>query len=91
MDAKERSKVLDFCTGSLQAPATGFANLMGYHGSQQLFCLELIAGGPDRFPTAATCFNTLKMPRYTSEEQLRERLLVAVSSAQGFDEGAVAV
>eukprot|EP00729_Bicosta_minor_P005103 gene5103-8273_t len=91
MDAKERSKVLDFCTGSLQAPATGFANLMGYHGSQERFCLELIDGGPDRFPTAQTCFNTLKMPRYTSEEQLRERLLVAVSSAQGFDEGAVAV
>lgn len=83
--------MLDFCTGSAQAPATGFANLMGYGNNQQKFCLELLAGGPDRLPTAATCFNKLKMPRYTSEEQLRERLLLAISSAQGFDEGAVAV
>eukprot|EP00729_Bicosta_minor_P005417 gene5417-2965_t len=49
------------------------------------------AGGPDRLPTAATCFNLLKMPRYTSEEQLRDRLLMAANNAQGFDEGAVAV
>lgn len=91
MDANKRAKVLDFCTGSLQAPATGFGNLMGYNGNQQKFCLELIAGGPERFPTAATCFNQLRIPSYTSEEQLCERLLVAVNSAQGFDEGAVAV
>jgi len=91
MGKEARAKLLDFCTGSAQAPATGFANLMGYSGSQQRFCLELIAGGSDMFPTAATCFNTLKMPRYTSREQLRERLLMAMNSAQGFDEGAVAV
>lgn len=62
---------------------------MGYNGNQQKFCLELLAGGPDRLPTAATCFNLLKMPRYTSEEQLRDRLLMAANNAQGFDEGAV--
>ena len=83
--------MLDFCTGSPQAPATGFANLMGYSGNQQRFRLELLAGGAERFPTAATCFNTLKMPAYASEEQLRAKLLTAISSAQGFDEGAVAV
>lgn len=91
MSGNERAKVLDFCTGSPQAPASGFANLMGYSGVQQKFCLELLDGGLDRFPTAATCFNTLKMPAYASEEQLREKLLAAISNAQGFDEHAVAI
>ena len=91
MGGNERAKVLDFCTGSPQAPATGFANLMGYSGVQQKFCLELLDGGPDRFPTAATCFNTLKMPAYASEEQLQDKLLAAINNAQGFDEHAVAI
>ena len=30
MSSAERAKLLAFCTGSARAPATGFANLMGF-------------------------------------------------------------
>lgn len=30
------------------------------------------------------------MPAYTSEEQLKAKLLMAITNAEGFDEGAVA-
>jgi hypothetical protein len=49
-----------------------------------------VAGGSERFPTAQTCFNTLRIPNYTSERQLREKLVMAINHAQGFDECAVA-
>ena len=63
---------------------------MGYSGQQQRFTLALLEGSDARLPTASTCFNTLKMPAYTSEEQLKDKLLMAITNAEGFDEGAVA-
>ena len=41
-------------------------------------------------PTASTCFNTLRLPPYPSEAELRGKLRVALAGSQGFDEGAVA-
>ncbi|KAI5986179.1 HECT-domain-containing protein [Pisolithus albus] len=38
-----------------------------------------------RLPTASTCVNLLKLPRYTNERVLREKLLQAISSGAGFD------
>ena len=89
MSAEERSKLLDFCTGSTRAPATGFSDLIGYSGNQQSFRLQMVDGDTDRLPSAATCFNTLRMPAYESEEQLKARLMTAINGAQGFDEAAV--
>ena len=133
-----------------------------YNGAQHLFEVQAVDGHPNRLPSAATCFNTLRLPRYvmntatpsvqntvrgssrhsreclfthlefvsfttltrregghngcgeanetdltaitchaintdlltkryTSEAQLRDRLMVAMAGARGFDEGAVAV
>ena len=97
--APQRAQLLQFCTGSARAPATGFAELMGYGGNQQRFCLQRVRtlrralatsaharsredkrilphraalslarlaqqveGEAGRLPTAATCFNTLRLP-----------------------------
>jgi ubiquitin-protein ligase E3 B len=38
-----------------------------------------------QLPTSATCFNLLKLPAYTSKEQLREKLLSAVGAGGGFE------
>jgi len=84
-----RSKLLDFCTGSARAPATGFSDLLGYSGNQHRFRLQQVEGEPERLPSAATCFNTLRMPTYVSEEQLKLKLMTAINGAQGFDEAAV--
>ena len=38
-----------------------------------------------RLPTAATCMNLLKLPQYDTVEELREKLLYAISSDSGFE------
>ena len=86
----QRSQLLHFCTGSARPPATGFNSLMGYGGQQQCFTVQQLEDGPDRLPTAATCSNTLRLPRYTSKSQLQSKLQHALASDQVFDEGAVA-
>ena len=91
MSTEERSKLLLFCTGSARAPATGFGTLMGYSGQQQPFTLQGMPCDPAQLPTAATCFNTLRLPSYTSAAVLRTKLRQALNGAVGFDERAVAV
>ena len=90
LDPAQRSALLHFVTGSACAPATGFANLMGYAEQMHRFELQLIVGSSDRLPTAATCFNTLKMVVYSDIDQMRTRLLAALAGSEGFDEAAVA-
>ena len=51
---------------------------------QPRFCIQRSGDDPSALPTAATCMNLLRLPRYTSPEQLREKLLYAISSCSGF-------
>lgn len=44
----------------------------------QRFQIHRAHGGSDRLPSAHTCFNQLDLPEYTSREQLKERLLLAI-------------
>ena len=74
-------------------PGRGFAALMGYSGQQQRLTLQSVPGtvGGSNLPTAATCFNTLRLPaNYASEVALKESLCMAIGMAEGFHEGAVA-
>ena len=91
MGAEQRTQLLHFCTGSARVPATGFGSLMGYHEQQQRFRLQRLTDEDTaRLPTASTCFNTLRLPPYPSEAELRSKLRAALAGSQGFDEGAVA-
>ena len=90
LSAEHLSELLHFCTGSSRAPAAGFAALRGYSGQPHRFRLQLVDGGPDRLPAAATCFNTIKVPHYPSEQHTRDQIVTAIAGAGGFDEGAVA-
>jgi ubiquitin-protein ligase E3 C len=38
----------------------------------------------DRLPEAATCFNTLRLPRYSKVKILKEKLLYAIMHNKGF-------
>ena len=90
MTPEERAALLHFCTGSTRAPATGFVALMGYGGQQHRFTLQGLAHEDEgRLPTAATCFNTLRLPLYQSPAALVEKLRLAVGASAGFDEEAV--
>jgi len=92
MEPEQRASLLFFSTGSSRVPAGGFAALMGYSGQQQRFTLQAMPGTEgSNLPTAATCFNTLRLPsNYASEAALKEALCMAMGMAQGFHEGAVA-
>ncbi|XP_071437815.1 E3 ubiquitin-protein ligase NEDD4-like [Pithys albifrons albifrons] len=83
MDAEKRIRLLQFVTGTSRVPMNGFAELYGSNGPQ-LFTIEQW-GSPDKLPRAHTCFNRLDLPLYDSFEDLREKLLMAVENAQGFE------
>ncbi|XP_072272633.1 E3 ubiquitin-protein ligase NEDD4-like isoform X8 [Pyxicephalus adspersus] len=83
MDAEKRIRLLQFVTGTSRVPMNGFAELYGSNGPQ-LFTIEQW-GSPDKLPRAHTCFNRLDLPPYDSFEELREKLLMAVENAQGFE------
>ncbi|XP_038599534.1 E3 ubiquitin-protein ligase NEDD4-like isoform X8 [Tachyglossus aculeatus] len=83
MDAEKRIRLLQFVTGTSRVPMNGFAELYGSNGPQ-LFTIEQW-GSPEKLPRAHTCFNRLDLPPYESFEDLREKLLMAVENAQGFE------
>ncbi|XP_030626129.1 E3 ubiquitin-protein ligase NEDD4-like isoform X4 [Chanos chanos] len=83
MDAEKRIRLLQFVTGTSRVPMNGFAELYGSNGPQ-LFTIEQW-GTPDKLPRAHTCFNRLDLPAYETFDDLREKLLMAVENAQGFE------
>ncbi|KAI5264525.1 hypothetical protein E4T47_08770 [Aureobasidium subglaciale] len=75
----ERRKVLKFVTSTPRAPLLGFGSL------NPRFTIRDSGDDEHRFPTASTCVNLLKLPRFRSKEALRDKLLYAVNSGAGFD------
>ena len=63
--------------------------LTGLHrGFKELvpnFAIRDAGSDENRLPTASTCVNLLKLPRYRSERVLRDKLLQAINSNAGFD------
>lgn len=79
MTNEERQKVLRFVTSTPRAPLLGFSNL------NPRFSIRDATDEQDRLPSTSTCVNLLKLPRYSTAEVLRERLLYAINSGAGFD------
>jgi E3 ubiquitin-protein ligase HUWE1 len=70
--------------GSSKVPLEGFRALTGISGPQQ-FSIHKSNGSSDRLPTAHTCFNQLDLYPYESQQQLHDRLLLAIHEcATGF-------
>ena len=74
-----RRDVLKYVTSTPRAPLLGFGQL-----SPQ-FSIRDGGNDEERLPSASTCVNLLKLPRYTSAETLKSKLLYAVTSGAGFD------
>lgn len=75
----ERRKVLKFVTSTPRAPLLGFGQL------NPLFSIRDSGDDEERLPSASTCMNLLKMPRYSSTAKLREKLSYAINFGAGFD------
>lgn len=78
-DQKQRKAFLKFVTSCPSAPLLGFSQL-----NPQL-AIRHSGEDPERLPTASTCVNLLKLPRYSTYEQCRQKLLYAIQSEAGFD------
>ena len=77
---RERAALLRFATSCARAPPLGFRQL------EPRFTIQRVPGGGDApLPSSSTCFNVLKLPSYSSERVLREKLLLAITSGAGFE------
>ncbi|KAL9062713.1 MAG: hypothetical protein Q9157_008694 [Trypethelium eluteriae] len=79
LNDRDRAAVLKFVTSTPRAPLLGFASL------NPKFSIRDAGDDQERLPSTSTCVNLLKLPRFTDERVLREKLLYAVNSGAGFD------
>ncbi|ODA79904.1 hypothetical protein RJ55_05501 [Drechmeria coniospora] len=75
----QRRDVLKYVSSTPRAPLLGFSQL------RPKFSIRDGGTDEERLPSTSTCVNLLKLPRYTSEKALRDKLLYAVTSGAGFD------
>ena len=79
LDDDQRRQLLRFVTSCSRPPLLGFKDL------DPPFCIQNSGEDLNRLVTASTCLNLLKLPEYTDECQLREKLLYAIQSGVGFE------
>ncbi|KAI1758954.1 HECT-domain-containing protein [Hypoxylon sp. FL1150] len=81
-DGEQKSRLLQFTTGTSRIPVNGFKDLQGSDGPRR-FTIEK-AGEMGNLPKAHTCFNRLDLPPYKSLEALQNKLTTAVEETMGF-------
>lgn len=98
-DAEQKSRLLQFATGTSRIPVNGFKDLQGSDGPRR-FTIEK-AGEPNQLPKSHTwyvpfiesiqtdantwcSFNRLDLPSYKSYDQLNGKLTIAVEETVGF-------
>ncbi len=83
LNQSEKAAFLQFTTGSSKVPLNGFAELQGMRGIQK-FAIHKVGGGANgALMSAHTCFNSLDLPVYASEEIMKEKLLLAIKEGGG--------
>ncbi len=75
---EERKSFLQFTTGCSSLPPGGLANL-----HPRLTVVRKVDAGERSYPSVNTCVHYLKLPEYSSEDVLKERLLAATKE-KGF-------
>ncbi|KAK5661659.1 hypothetical protein OQA88_9759 [Cercophora sp. LCS_1] len=81
-DGEQKSRLLQFATGTSRIPVNGFKDLQGSDGPRR-FTIEK-AGDITNLPKAHTCFNRLDLPPYKTLEMLQQKLTIAVEETMGF-------
>lgn len=81
-DGEQKSRLLQFATGTSRIPVNGFKDLQGSDGPRR-FTIER-AGEINNLPKSHTCFNRLDLPPYKSLETLQAKLTMAVEETMGF-------
>ncbi|XP_072095846.1 probable E3 ubiquitin-protein ligase HECTD2 [Mobula birostris] len=71
-----QKQFLHFTTGSDRVPVGGLADLS--------FKITKFDVPTDWLPVAHTCFNQLCLPPYKNKKELKQKLIIAISNAEGF-------
>uniref|UniRef100_A0A4W6BRU9 HECT-type E3 ubiquitin transferase n=1 Tax=Lates calcarifer TaxID=8187 RepID=A0A4W6BRU9_LATCA len=71
-----QKKLLHFATGSDRVPVGGMADLN--------FKISKIDVPTDWLPISHTCFNQICLPPYRTRKELKHKLTIAISNAEGF-------
>lgn len=82
LSRNQKAAFLQFVTGSSKVPLAGFGELPGMRGVQK-FSIHKAGGSNGALMSAHTCFNSLDLPVYNSEEELKEKLLYAINEGGG--------
>lgn len=82
LSRNEKAAFLQFVTGSSKVPLAGFKELQGMRGVQK-FSIHKTGGSSGALMSSHTCFNSLDLPGYKSEDELREKLLYAINEGGG--------
>lgn len=81
-DSEQKSRLLQFTTGTSRIPVNGFKDLQGSDGPRR-FTIEK-AGEPDALPKSHTCFNRVDLPIYKDYDSMYHKLTLAVEETVGF-------
>lgn len=81
LDSKQQASLLRFVTSCERPPPLGFGSMQPPFTIQRVGILR----DGDKLPSSSTCFNILKLPTYSSEKVLRQRLIYAIESGAGFE------
>ena len=77
---EEKILLLKFVTSCSRPPLLGFSYL-----NPQFTIQHVDNPDGEKLPTASTCFNVLKLPRYSNKNKMKEKLLLAIKSGTGFN------
>ena len=80
--AEQRSRLLQFATGTSRIPVNGFKDLQGSDGPRR-FTIEK-SGEINQLPKSHTCFNRIDLPPYPSKEVLENKLVLAIEEGMRF-------
>jgi hypothetical protein len=84
MDQQDLALFVQYVTGTSKVPVGGFKSLQGMNGPQkfQIHLMKERNNAKDinstPLPQSHTCFNQLDLPIYKSEDELREKILMAI-------------
>jgi ubiquitin-protein ligase E3 C len=78
---EEIGRLLKFATSCSRPPLLGFKEFHPPFTVQRVN----ITNDNERLPTGSTCFNTLKLPTYSSRAVLKAKLLLVIAEGEGFE------
>lgn len=82
LSKSEKAAFLQFVTGSSKVPLNGFSDLQGMRGTQK-FSIHKASLPTGALMAAHTCFNSLDLPTYENEEEMKQKLLYAIKEGGG--------